>query len=327
MIKHYQNTTIQPFGERLSESYIKFSEMNQLDSIQPSHMKYEDAVSQIKTSAQKNSKGAVQNGQRKKSVPIEEDITPPIPDRIKVVNDNYNGQIYSTINKEVNEGLYVNSKKTDILYSVIKEAQFNHMNMAQASTPDILYSEVKLDHNIPAALRHLKSSIHSAGKEGMKLPVDTRTPKLLSSLKDLSECEVVEMRFATAVQTVNSKTVTAPILRGRGEIPGNAFVYCNVTDPEVEETYEQIPFRGLHSTNNYETVDQTSSYSMSCMYDHISTRTCKEVTSREVNKKVAVASDNDYEIVCRDVSKPAGRKPNVAKNDKTKRFLFGDKKK
>lgn len=186
--------------------------------------------------------------------------------------------------------------------------------MVKTNVPDVLYSEVKLD-SLPSALGHLQSSTQSLNQ----LSLDTRMPTLLSSLKDLSECEVLEMKFATSIQTINSKTITAPLLRGRGENLDSSLLYSKITsEPEIEDTYEQIPFRGSRCESEYEAVNQISNYSVcsTSTYDHVSTRTSKEITSREFNKKVAVTSfaqDSAYETVSRDVSKLAGRKQNIAK--------------
>ncbi|XP_073475266.1 SH2 domain-containing protein 7 isoform X1 [Aquarana catesbeiana] len=327
LIRHYQNTAIQPFGEKLAQSYIKFSEKNIYDNIEPSNERQESALSQNKTATQK---GGVHYGHRKQSMPAAEETAPPLPERKCSISNNDNEEIYSKPRKDAHdEDLYSFSKKdTDVLYSLVKETQISHKNMVKTDVPDVLYSEVKLD-SLPSALGHLQSSTQSLNQ----LSLDTRTPTLLSSLKSLSECEVLEMKFATSIQTVNSKTITAPLLRGRDENLDNSFLYSKITsEPEIEDAYEQIPFRSSRSESEYEAINQISNYSVcsTSTYDHVSTRTSKEITSREFNKKVAVTSfaqDGAYETVSRDVSKLAGRKQNIAKNEKPKRFFFGDKKK
>lgn len=184
----------------------------------------------------------------------------------------------------------------------------------------VLYSEVKLNPSLSSALEHLQGPSQSLRQEALKLSVDSRKPRLISAMKDLSECEVLEMRFATSIQTVNSTTLSGPFLHARDETsPGNSLLFPTaVSLSEAENTYEQIPFTEPRYTNEYYTVDKISNYSMCTTntFDHISTRTSKEVTSREINKKVTHAStahDSPYEAVSRDFTKLAVRKQNIAK--------------
>ncbi|KAM5172090.1 uncharacterized protein ACMZJ9_004946 [Mantella aurantiaca] len=322
LIRHYQNTPIQPYGETLAQSYIKFSEMNMYDYIEPSNGSQENVISQTKVAKQKNNKGVVQYGQRK-SVPCAEDIAPPLPERRCSISNYDNEEIYSKPHKAVQEDVYC--KKDEDVYSLVKESQISHKNMVKSNAADVLYSEVRLDQNFPTALEHLHSS--------PQVSPNPRTPNLLSSLKDLSECQVLEMKFATTIQTVNSKTIGAPVLRSRGEIPDSPFLYSKITSgPQAEDIYQQLPFRGCREESEYEAVNQISNYSMSSTssYDHVSTRTSKEITSREFNKKVAVTNftqDSIYETPSREISRPAGRKQNITKTERPKRFFFGDKKK
>ncbi|XP_075062042.1 uncharacterized protein LOC142150747 [Mixophyes fleayi] len=301
------------------------------DTIQPSNVKKENGLSQPKkTEDPKNNKcGVNPNRQKKHSVPNAQDIAPPLPERNSLDDNNDDNQIYSKPKREAKEDLYSKSTNADVLYSMVKETQFNQKNMVKTSTPDVLYAEVKC---LPSALGHLQSSSQSLNQEAIKLSLDTRTPRLLNSLKEHSECEVMEMRFATSIQTVNSKTLSGPFLCGTTEKSGSPFLYANVPSHSDTGVYEQIPFRVSQSTSEYQSLDQISNYSVCSTntYDHTSTRTSKEVTSREINRKVALtntAEDNAYETVTRDFVKQAGKKQNIAKVEKPKRFFFGDKKK
>ncbi|KAM3927510.1 uncharacterized protein RB166_010173 [Leptodactylus fuscus] len=332
LISYYQNTTIEPFGEKLSLNYIKFSENNKYDNIHGPSSKTEKSTSQNKAGLVKNKGGDNSNGQKKQIVACEQDIAPPLPDRNTYLNeedddDDDDEQIYAKPKKEANGSPYSQSTNKDVHYSHVKETQINKKNNVKASPQNVLYSEVKLDHSLPSALGHLQSSPMALGQEAH------RKPRLISSLNELSGCEVLEMRFATSIQTVNSKTLSGPFLHAGAESPGGSFLFpAPVSQSEVEDTYAQIPFREPHCTNEYHTVDQISNYSVCTTntYDHVSTRTSKEVTSRETNKKVAITStaqDNTYETVAKDFTKLAVRKQNVAKVEKQKRFFFGDKKK
>lgn len=222
----------------------------------------------------------------------------------------------------------MNKKDVDVLYSLVKESQISQKNVTQANGPNVLYSEVKMEHSLPSALGHLHGPPTLDSKTptlDTRMPtldtrtptLDTRTPTLLNSLKDLSQCEVLEMKFATSIQTVNSRTISSPVVWGRGGNPDDSLLYSQVTlAPEADDTYEQLPFWGCRAESEYEVVNQISNYSVSSTHDNVSTRTSKEVTSREFNKKMAVAGiaqDGSHQTRPREVGKPAGRKPNVAK--------------
>ncbi|XP_075715540.1 uncharacterized protein LOC142750423 [Rhinoderma darwinii] len=330
LISYYQNTPIEPFGEKLSLSYIKFSENNKYDNIQQPNSKIEKSVSQHKAGLPKNNKGGDNpNGQTKQNVASAQDIAPPLPERNRYLDDN-DEQIYAKPKKAANGNPYSASNNKDVHYSLVKETQINQKNIVKENPQNVLYSEVRLDHSLPSALGHLQGSSQSLSQDALK---DSRKPRLISSLNEHSECEVLEMRFATSIQTVNSKTLSGPFLHARADNPSSSFLFPTVVShSEAEDTYEQIPFIDPCYTNEYHMVDKISNYSMCTTntFDQISTRTSKEVTSREINKKVAHAStaqDNPYETVSRDFTKLAVRKQNVAKVEKHKRFFFGDKKK
>ncbi|XP_073508793.1 uncharacterized protein [Phyllobates terribilis] len=280
LISYYQNTPIEPFGEKLSQFFIT-------------------------------------------------DTAPPLPERSSYLDED-DEQIYAQPKKETNGNPYSPNTKKDVHYSHVKETQINKKNVVKTNPQNVLYSEVKLDHSLPSALAHLHGSPQSLNQEALKLSADRRKPKLISSLNELTECEIMEMRFATSIQTVNSKT---SFLHARPDSPDSSFLFPTaMSNCEAEETYAQIPFRDPHYTNEYHAMDKISNFSMSTTntFDHVSTRTSKEITSREINKKVANAStaqDNAYETISRDITKLAVRKQNAAKVEKQKRFFFGDKKK
>ncbi|KAM4038468.1 uncharacterized protein ACNLHF_016811 [Anomaloglossus baeobatrachus] len=325
LISYYQSTPIEPFGEKLSQYYIKFSENNKYDNIQGPNSKAEKSVSKHKAGLPK--KGG--NGQKKQTEESTQDTAPPLPERNSYLDeDDADEQIYAKPKRETSGNPYSPSTNKDVHYSHVKETQINKKNMVKTNPQNVLYSEVRLDHSLPSALAHLQGSSQFLNQEGLKLSAESRKPRLISSLNELSECEVLEMRFATSIQTVNSKT---SFLHARPESPDSSFLLPTaMSNCDDEETYAQIPFRDPHYTNEYHTVDKMSNFSMCTTntFDHISTRTSKEMTSREINKKVASpAQDNAYETISRDISKLAVRKQNAAKVEKQKRFFFGDKKK
>ncbi|XP_056425278.1 SH2 domain-containing protein 7 [Hyla sarda] len=329
LISYYQNTPIEPYGEKLSLSYIQFSENDKYDKIQRPNSKIEKSVSQNKTGIPKIKGGNNPIGQNKQTMTNAQDTAPPLPERSGCINeDDDNELIYAKPRKEANG----NSNK-DVHYSLVKDTQINQKNVIKMNPQNVVYSEVKTDHSVPSALGHLHGSSQSFGPEAVKLAMDPRNPSLISSLNELSECEVMEMRFATSIQTVNSKTMSGPFLHSRAECPSSSFLFQTaVSDPEAEDTYAEVPFGKPSYTNEYHTVDKISNYSMCTTntFDHISTHTSKEVTSRGFHKKVAHASaaqDNLYETVSRDFTTLAVRKQNVAKVEKPKRLFFGDKKK
>ncbi|XP_069812441.1 uncharacterized protein [Dendropsophus ebraccatus] len=335
LISHFQNAPIEPFGEKLSLCYIKFSENNKYDNIQGPNSKTEKSVSQHKAGLPKNKGDNNRNGQKKQTVTSAQDFAPPLPERNTGLSE-YNEeeeQIYAKPKKEANGKSYSPGANKDVHYSLVKEAQVNQKNITKMNPQNVLYSEVKFDHGLPSALGHLQSTPQSLSQEALKLAAESGNPRLISGLKGLSGCEVLEMRFASSVQTVNSKTISGPFSHGRAECPGSSFLFPTaVSDPDAEDTYAQIPFGEHLYTNEYHTVDKISNYSMCTTnsYDQMSTWTSKEITSKEVNKKVAqanAAQDNQYETVSRDFTKLAVRKQNVAKVEKQKRFIFGDKKK
>ncbi|KAG8576390.1 hypothetical protein GDO81_009841 [Engystomops pustulosus] len=329
LIFYYQNTPIEPFGEKLSQYYIKFTENNKYDNIQRPNSKTEKLVSHHKGGLLKSKDGVKPNAQKKPIVPTvkvhfiytKEDIAPPLPERNSYPSEDKDNdeeeQIYAKPIKEATGNSYSHSK--DVHYSLVKETQINKENNMNTNPQNVLYSEVKLDQSLPSALGHLQASLQGPN----------RKPRVISSSNELSECEVLEMRFATSIQTVNTKT----FLHAGAECSGNSLMFPTaLSHSEVEDTYAQIPFREPHCANEYHTVDKISNYSMCTKntYDHISTRTSKEVTSREINRKVAHATsaqDNTYEAISRDFTNLGLKKKNVAKVEKQKKFFFGDKKK
>ncbi|XP_073435280.1 uncharacterized protein [Dendrobates tinctorius] len=331
LISYYQNTPIEPFGEKLSQFFIKFSENNKYDNIQGPNSMREKTVSQHKTGLPKNNGGNNPNGQKKKTDDCAQDTAPPLPERNSYIDeDDSDEQIYANTKKETNGNPYSPNTNKDVHYSHVKEKQINKKNVVTTNPQNVLYSEVKLDHSLPSALAHLHGSPQALNQEALRLSADRRKPKLISSLNELSECEVLEMRFATSVQTVNSKT---SFLQARPECADSSFLFPTaISNCEAEETYAQIPFRDPHYMNEYHAMDKMSNFSMCTTntFDHVSTRTSKEITSREISKKVAsasIAQDNAYETISRDITHPAVRKQNAAKVEKPKRFFFGDKKK
>ncbi|XP_044139308.1 SH2 domain-containing protein 7 [Bufo gargarizans] len=312
LIAYYQNTPIEPFGEKLSLNFIKFSENNKYDNIQGPNSKVEKS----RHNADNPKKNP--HGQKKKTVANAQDIAPPLPERNRSLNtDDDDEQIYAKPKKETNGKTYSPSNNPDVYYSAQKD-------IVKTNPQNVLYSEVKFDNSLPSALGHL---------QGSSQEVDTRKSKLMSSLNELSGCEILEMRFATSIQTANSKTLSGQFIHTGAESPGSSFLFpADISLSEGEDIYAQIPFRDPHYKNEYHTVDKISNYSMQATntVDHISTRISKEVTSREINKKVthvSTAQDNLYETISTDFTKLPVRKQNAAKVEKQKRFLFGDKKK
>ncbi|XP_069618187.1 uncharacterized protein [Ranitomeya imitator] len=322
LISYYQNTPIEPFGEKLSQFFIKFSESNKYDNIQGSNSMRE------KTGLPKNNGGNNSNGQKKQTEDSTEDTAPPLPERNCYLDeDDADEQIYAKTKKETNGNPCSPNTNKDVHYSHVKERQINKKNVVKTNPQNVLYSEVKLDHSVPSALAHLHVSPQALNQEALKLSADRRKPKLISNL---NECEVLEMRFATSIQTVNSKT---SFLHAGPESPDSSFLFPTaLSNCEADETYAEIPFRDPHYMNEYHAMDKIANFSMCTTntFDHVSTRTSKEFTSREMNRKVAnasIAQDNAYETISRDITQLAVRKQNAAKVEKPKRFFFGDKKK
>ncbi|CAJ0965648.1 unnamed protein product [Ranitomeya imitator] len=259
---------------------------------------------------------------------LQEDTAPPLPERNCYLDeDDADEQIYAKTKKETNGNPCSPNTNKDVHYSHVKERQINKKNVVKTNPQNVLYSEVKLDHSVPSALAHLHGSPQALNQEALKLSADRRKPKLISNL---NECEVLEMRFATSIQTVNSKT---SFLHAGPESPDSSFLFPTaLSNCEADETYAEIPFRDPHYMNEYHAMDKIANFSMCTTntFDHVSTRTSKEFTSREMNRKVAnasIAQDNAYETISRDITQLAVRKQNAAKVEKPKRFFFGDKKK
>ncbi|XP_077120323.1 uncharacterized protein LOC143775722 [Ranitomeya variabilis] len=274
----------------------------------------EKTVSQHKTGLPKNNGGNNPNGQKKQTEDSTQDTAPPLPERNCYLDeDDADEQIYAKTKKETNGNPYSPNTNKDVHYSHVNERQINKKNVVKTNPQNVLYSEVKLDHSVPSALAHLHGSPQALNQEALKLSADRRKPKLISSL---NECEVLEMRFATSIQTVNSKT---SFLHAGPESPDSSFLFPTaLSNCEAEETYAEIPFRDPHYMNEYHAMDKISNFSMCTTntFDHVSTRTSKEFTSREINKKVAnasIAQDNAYEMISRDITQLAVRKQNAAK--------------
>ncbi|XP_075432280.1 uncharacterized protein LOC142469205 [Ascaphus truei] len=389
LISHYQTSPIQPFGEKLIQSYVKFSDHNIYDEITPgqpakrepktglrnsSTAERESVLSALKppTLPPKSQRGFPRpsaQGSGEGRGPCAEDFVPPLPERnhillntslqrtvhddemyskpTKYMGDRHEmiepdrspnktrvcspcrlGDVAKKKQKDANARMYSPSRKVDVFYSLVKKTQLNQKSIVATKTPKLLYSEVDVEHrqSLPESLGHLKSVPQSTSmsQEAMKLSLDTgsRTPRLVTNVKELSDYEVVEMKFATSFQcadgfkTLDNKLVDGPLLRERvGETCGLHW-HAKVSESDLPHLYEQIPFRGLRPMTEHHGLDQLSKISLSCTttYDHISTvSTCtaNEITTGHLYEKIQLPNplqENTYESVGRGILKAAGKK-------------------
>ncbi|KAE8617121.1 hypothetical protein XENTR_v10008987 [Xenopus tropicalis] len=360
LINHYQTSPIYPYGEKLTKSYIKFSDFNKYDEIEPGsqHKKGQNKKGQINSnqddalSSVSQSRSRTRSNQEKITMACIEDTAPPLPERNISLADNLqqdvgdqevirrlsnagfcmsSGTADATVqqHKEASENIYSQISKGAAFRSLVKETHVNQKKMGKTGVPEVIYSEVKLSKHVPTALGHLQSFSHSTStsQETVKMTLDTKSLN--------GEYEVVELNFASSIQCsdriqmLNREIMGGPMLPERVE---SIYSYCTGYKPDLENTYEQLPLTGLKTQNRRH--DEISSFSENCKTsscDQGSSRTLKDTVTENPYEKARIPTSsqgNVYEVVERGVSKLAVKKQTAAqKNEKQKRFFFADKKK
>ncbi|CAH2273216.1 Hypothetical predicted protein [Pelobates cultripes] len=341
LISYYQSAPFEPFGEKLTQCYVKFSDYNRYDEISPAT----EEQKKLDSTKHENSQMKIQNSQVKNIRSTAQGCAPPLPERKGNQYKEEEKNIYAALPKKyhpdpsksalatkypeemVKEGMYSQSNKTNVVYSLAKETQMSQNNFVKTSTPQVLYSQVMLDKGLPSALGHLQSNPNQE-----MTSLGTMSPK--SNMKEISQYKVMEMKFASSLQctdminTFSNEASKNYLLADGVEMPGRSFLHsATVAQAGLSNTYEQIPYCTIKHMG-----DQISNISVSCTtYDQITTQTSKELVTGNMYEKVPLqnsSNDNTYEMVTRSFSKPPGKKPNVVnKNEKQKRFFFAEKKK
>ncbi|XP_053319698.1 SH2 domain-containing protein 7 [Spea bombifrons] len=340
LISHYQNSPIDPYGEKLTETFIKFSDYNKYDEISSinedkNSLRNANSLPQKKMPDTPLKNKREGNAQEKRTGSRGEDTAPPLPERssnlLEDAEDD-DDEVYSKPRKclvgspsnasgltvpakqqehKSKEGVYSQCQKTDVVYSLAKEAQVNRKNMLKNNIPQVVYSEVMLDKSLPFALGHLQSSSHSSSTSQEAQRVDTK-------VKEVSQYKVLEMKFASSLQctdmvnTFRNAALNGPLLHGRVEMAaGSSMHSATVSQSDLGSTYEQIPFKRLNAMGDCHSMDQISNISISCK---TTTQTSKEVISENLYERVPLQStleDNTYEMVTRGFTEPTVKKQNV----------------
>ncbi|OCT89377.1 hypothetical protein XELAEV_18017998mg [Xenopus laevis] len=337
LVNHYQTSPIYPYGEKLTKSYIKFSDFNKYDEIEPGfqnkkgqNKKGQNNSNQDDSSVSQSKNKTRSNQEKMNMACVKEDVgDQEIFRRVSKAGFSMSsGSAEATVqqHKEASENVYAQVTKGGAFHSLVKETHVNQKNTVQTVVPDVIYSEVKLSKHVPTALGHLQrfSQSTSTSQETVKMTLDTKSQN--------GEYEVVELNFASSIQC--SDRFHTKILGGQMLPQGveNIYSYCKGYQPELEDTYEPLPLTGLKAQNKRHDYNQITSFSENCRTstcDQWSSRTPKDTVTENERARIATSlQSNVYETIERGVSKLAVKKQTAAqKNEKQKRFFFAEKKK